>query len=228
MVVGNKEYSFFTDRSIWSLLIANIFTLILAITQGWNLLVLMWIYWGQSVIIGIFNFVKILNLKDYSTANFKINDKNVKPSEGTKIFVAVFFLFHYGFFHFGYMIFLVIAPLFSMFANFSPAFGGAGMNSVADSATLGLVQAGDVIFIFLSILLFLGHHWYSYYQNKKRDESKVKNNNIGKMMFFPYARIIPMHLTIIIGFVIDAVWGLILFLFLKIIADIIMHYIEHK
>jgi len=53
--------------------------------------------------------------------------------------------------------------------------------------------------------------------------------NIGTMMFFPYLRIIPMHLTIIFGsdYAKGSSGALILFLVLKTIADLIMHMIEH-
>ncbi len=53
--------------------------------------------------------------------------------------------------------------------------------------------------------------------------------NIGTIMFFPYARVIPMHLTIVIGghFTKGSQGALILFLALKTIADLIMHMIEH-
>ena len=61
-------------------------------------------------------------------------------------------------------------------------------------------------------------------------------------MSYPYARILPMHLTIIIGFIfiskeITLVWGsffvsekiiLLFFLALKMIADVKMHLNEHK
>lgn len=52
-------------------------------------------------------------------------------------------------------------------------------------------------------------------------------------MFFPYARIIPMHLTIIFGGMflylgIGSVFVLVLFLGLKAVADLIMHIIEHR
>ena len=46
---------------------------------------------------------------------------------------------------------------------------------------------------------------------------------------FPYARIIPMHLTILLGsyFVGGAEGTLIIFLALKTLADVLMHMIEH-
>ena len=47
-------------------------------------------------------------------------------------------------------------------------------------------------------------------------------------MFTPYLRIIPMHLTIILGATLGGGAGLIVFGILKTIADAIMHVIEHK
>ncbi len=102
--------SVFKDPSLVSLLLANIVTIILAVTQGWSLLPLLWIYWFQSMIIGFFNFFRILGLKDFSTKNFTINNRSVKPTEQTKLFTAIFFAFHYGLFHFGYFVFLSMAP----------------------------------------------------------------------------------------------------------------------
>jgi hypothetical protein len=55
---------------------------------------------------------------------------------------------------------------------------------------------------------------------------------VGKMMFFPYARIIPMHLTILFGGILSS-WGtfagkmtLAFFMLLKTFADVIMHIVE--
>jgi len=46
-------------------------------------------------------------------------------------------------------------------------------------------------------------------------------------MFFPYARIIPMHLTIIFGMLLGK-GAIVLFLTLKTLADMIMHVLEHN
>jgi len=43
-----------------SLIIANIITIVLAITENWDLATVMFIYWAQSVIIGIFTVVSLL------------------------------------------------------------------------------------------------------------------------------------------------------------------------
>jgi hypothetical protein len=45
-------------------------------------------------------------------------------------------------------------------------------------------------------------------------------------MFYPYARVIPMHLTLTLGFFISS--PLLFFLLLKTLADAIMHVVEHR
>jgi hypothetical protein len=48
-------------------------------------------------------------------------------------------------------------------------------------------------------------------------------------MFLPYGRVIPMHLTIILGtFFSGGTAGLLIFGGLKTAADIVMHKVEHR
>jgi hypothetical protein len=188
-----------TDRSAASLVLANLLTVVLALWQGWDLAPLMWVYWFQSVVIGIFNFVRILCLGRFSTKGVKINDRPVDPTRSTKFQTAFFFLFHYGFFHFVYMVFL-------------------GVERPLEGAETGLV--------FVCVAAFLLNHAYSFIHNRESDRRKVRN--IGTLMMFPYARIIPMHLTIIFGgMMAGGVATLLLFLGLKTAADVVMHAVEH-
>ena len=60
----------------------------------------------QSVIIGLFNFIDLLTIKNYDAANFKLNDAPV--TEKNKGCMAWFFLLHFGFFHLVYGIFLLV------------------------------------------------------------------------------------------------------------------------
>ncbi|HIF85343.1 MAG TPA: hypothetical protein EYQ30_00730 [Gammaproteobacteria bacterium] len=39
-----------------ALLLPKLITIVFAIVQGWNVVEVMWIYWWQSVIIGVFNY----------------------------------------------------------------------------------------------------------------------------------------------------------------------------
>lgn len=187
------------DSSTWILILSNILTIFIAIIQNGEIPKIMFLYWAQSVIIGFFTFFKIISLRELSTKNFKLNDRNVKPTNFTKYYAAFFFLIHYGGFHTGYLLILMLE--FQVKLN----------------SLYLLIPAG----------IFLVNHLFSFIYNYKADSKKVRN--IGSIMFFPYARIIPMHLTIIFGsLLIKDTFTLIFFLGLKTIADVIMHLIEHS
>ena len=91
------------------------------------------------------------------------------------------------------------------------------------SGQIGLSSLG----IMACIVAFVFNHRYSYQYNKERDSQRVPN--IGTLMFFPYARIVPMHLTIGMAASLGSgsVTALLVFLSLKTVADIIMHMVEH-
>jgi hypothetical protein len=191
-----------TDRSMVVLLLSNLVTIMLAVYQHWDVFVLMWVYWGQSVIIGCFNVRRIMDLKRFSTAGFMINDQPVKPTPATQRKTAVFFALHYGIFHLGYLVFLG-----------------------ADTKVAG---GFPVFYILLCIGVFYLNHWFSYRYNREQEQERVPN--IGNIMFFPYIRIIPMHLMIVAGVTVlgGSTGALIVFLLLKTAADAAMHVVEHS
>lgn len=189
------------DRSVVVLLLSNLLTIALAVYQHWDIFVVMWVYWGQSVIIGYFSFRRIMDLKSFSTAGFMINDQPVKPTPQTQRQTAVFFALHYGIFHLVYLGFL-----------------GADAN----------VAGGFPLFnVLVCIGVFYLNHWFSYRYNREQEQDRVPN--IGNIMFFPYIRIIPMHLMIIAGFTFlgSSTRTLIIFLLMKTAADVAMHVIGH-
>lgn len=189
------------DGSIWVLLAVNAVALVVAHMQGWALAKLMLLYWGQSVIIGISYVARILALEQFSTENFRMNGRDVEPTPGVKVQVAAFFAFHYGFFHAGYLLFLMVGPLK---ASQAP-------------------PSADAWF-WLCMAAFAVNHYWSYRYNREVDRQGTPN--IGTLMFTPYLRIVPMHLTICTGAFLGK--GLFLFGALKIAADSLMHFIEHR
>jgi hypothetical protein len=72
------------------------------------------------------------------------------------------------------------------------------------------------------------NHWFSYRYNRELEQERVPN--IGNIMFFPYIRIIPMHLMIVAGVTVvgGSTGALIVFLLLKTAADAAMHVVEHS
>lgn len=181
-----------SKNTTFTLLISNIFVIALALYQGWNIGEIMWVYWFQSVIIGLFHFLRIWKLENFSVKDVTINGAPATDAKGTKYFFAGFFALHYGLFHFVYMIFLI-----TVFSN-----GSSFKNILIGAAA------------------FFINHLVSFYNHIQAD--KLREPNIGLLMFYPYARIIPMHLTIIFGIMFRDL-ALILFLSLKTIADLITH-----
>jgi Family of unknown function (DUF6498) len=197
----------FLDPSTLALLVSNVVVIAFALDQQWSLIKLLWIYWAQSVIIGVFNVFKIRDLTHFSTNGFYVNNKPVAPTEETKRQTALFFAIHYGIFHLVYFFFLVV-------------FSFVGFWQVS-----AYITAASVLFILASIALFFANHLYSFLHNREQERKRIRN--IGGVMFSPYARIIPMQLTLILGvFLVDQM-ALLLFLALKTVADVVMHVAEH-
>lgn len=187
------------DGSVWMLLASNLVALIAALVQGWSASSLMIVYWLQSVVIGVSNVCRILALERFSTENFTMNDQPVDPTPATKRQVAAFFAFHYGFFHVGYLVFIL-------------AEGDRGLLSEP--------------WVWSCALVFAVNHAFSYRYN--RDLDRRGTPNIGTLMFMPYVRIVPMHLTIVFGGLLAHTGlGVLVFGTLKTVADVAMHAIEH-
>lgn len=190
------------NTSLHSLVIANAITIAMALAFSWPTATLMLPYWIQSVVIGFYSRKRILSLHQFSTEGLKINDQSVEPTESTKRSTANFFLFHYGFFHLIYLIF--------MWPSLNP------------------LRWFDWLGIAATAVSFVINHRTTFRQNEAADLRG--RPNIGTLMFLPYARIVPMHLTIILGGITEfrGVFPLLLFDTLKTLADVLMHKVEHR
>lgn len=190
-----NTFRFKWDFSVLFLIAANIITIILAITQNWSFLILFFIYWCQSVIIGLFNIIKILNLKDIKAEDIALNGGTL---EKARVNGAIFFLF----------LFLILYGVYLRFIlNHSPKFI-------------------SILFILLSIGLFFLNHLFSFIKNFKHDTEKKQGFN--GVLLLPFIRTLPMHLIILFGFILLDNKGIVIFLLLKTIVDIIMHNWEHR
>jgi hypothetical protein len=187
------------DRSAQSLIIANLVTIALALIQRWDIALVMRIYWAQSVIIGFFNFLRILLLKHYTTADSDPDPARTRSPLIAKLTIALFFAFHYGAFHFAYFVFL------------------KGME--VESPPSRILMA-------IPVAVFGINHMISFLTNVERDAGRRRN--LGKLFRYPYIRIVPMHVLIILGAAVDSRAGwLVIFLLLKTVADVVSHELDH-
>jgi hypothetical protein len=189
------------DISLLPLLLSNGLAIWWAARDHLNLQTVMMIYWAQSVAIGAVNVLRILALREYSTEDFRLGGP-LSPSAGTKLKIAGFFTLHYGFFHVVYLVFILVAMTRGRLdVNVPFVLYGAALFAGTDLAALVL-------------------HW----------NAETRGRNIGRVMFAPYARIVPMHLAIILGGFVNFHPGLTLWLFqgLKSIADVVTHLLQHR
>ena len=94
-----KRIFFYADPSFWSLIAANVIAVVWAVIDDWPLLVLIPVYWFQSLVIGFFWFLKICNLKDFQVHGRE--DLSMEEAFSIRSQTAAVFMFVY-------LVFLVI------------------------------------------------------------------------------------------------------------------------
>ncbi len=211
-----EKYKLNFDLSTWSLIIINLLTIVLAITEKWEIRYVFWIYFFQNLILGFFTFLKLIILKNYRKKDFNINGKIVEPTLKIKLILASFFIGTYLLFH---LVYYLIIYFFIKDLSFS-------------LTILGL--------IWIPTLLFLINHLFSFLYNYENDSKREKSFN--ETIFNTFKRAIGMHVIILFSAFISNLateWGfrkyfivysliyIIFFMIIKTIVDVKMHQKEH-
>lgn len=214
-LLDDIEWDDFYQKPVLTLIVTNLLVLLWALYQQWGVLSVMWIYWIQSVSIGFFWFLTILFHRNlYQGANFF--NRSSEP-ERLRLFsrmsIACFFLFNYGFFHFVYLSFFLSKHFFS--------------KNPAEISTKSLLLFGG---------LFVLSQLFSFVQ--EFGEITNKPASVKRFMTFPYVRIVPFHMTIIFGGFFGTALNefgfsggplvLLIFLLLKTSADAVMEIKQRK
>jgi hypothetical protein len=161
-----------------------------------------WLYWSQSIIYGFFTFLTISTLPepDVKVSERTIIERGDKP-EGKVSYPAaagLFFVFHYGFFHLVYFIFLLTITKLNLF---------------------------DWKFFKYYLAIFFIAQLANFIQHKLQKQKTPAD--FGRLLAIPYLRIIPMHLCILIPAFLN-VASLTVFLVLKVIADTAMYLVTNS
>ena len=211
------------DRALWGILLTNLATLGVALWQDWSVLQLMWPFWIQSLVIGWYARRRMLKLTAFSTEGMRINNRAVEATPETRQRVAGFFALHYGLFHLVYLFFLLALTLTSDAQGFIEVTNeSTGAKSMVH---IGHVHPFDFLIFAALTVGFVRSHGASHREHVEAD--LANSPKIGTLMMLPYARIIPMHLTIVLAIPLggNAMW---FFVLLKTAADLIMHRVEHR
>ena len=204
------------------LIAANLFTIVLALVQGWNFATVILVYWFQSVTIGFFTVMQILTFPADGAwgaspeTRMRMGSRSFPmagPITGIrKMGVAGFFTLHYGLFH----------PVYLGFIPMDAFVTGTGLQGIPD--------------ILIACVFFFANHLYSFLFYRSHDEGE--RMTLMEIFVRPYARIIPMHLTIIGGGFLLAFAGgagmdanrlvVLFFLCLKTLMDMEGHQRKHR
>lgn len=188
------------SASILALVVSNALTLVFALWLDWPLGMLLWPYWLQSLVIGWYAGRRMLALQSFSTEGFRMGNQRVSEDARGKRMTVAFFACHYGFFHFVYFFFLT------------------GMAALSDPTDLLTVLACGLAYALAQRQTF-----------RQQVAADARGRpNLGVLMFLPYLRIVPIHLTIILGAATGELISLFVFIPLKTVADIALDRLDRR
>jgi len=190
-----------------SLIAANLVPLAGALLLDWSVFLIIFLFWTENLIIGIFNIIKI------SLAQGR------ESTTAAKLFSVPFFLIHYGGFCAGHGIFVI--SVFGRWAN-------ADLKNFHNFIQDIFIEEKAV---YAAAALFLSHGLSLIYNYILKGEHKQAAVN--KVMMAPYSRIFILHLTIIFGALLVSLLkapqaGLALLVILKIAVDLSAHVKERS
>ena len=202
--------SILADYSLWIILFSNLIVIPLTL-QAKNMFVFMYAYAFQGIIIGIFNCIRILRM-DRTSSGESEEEKEEDFFVGKKIIVAAFFLAIYG-----------VAQM--MIITFTSLILSANIDLY--NKNWGIQELQSIAFLTFSFFI---SHLLSFIYNESRDS---KNQNIRKLLFFPFIRELPIFVTIIAMLALSLfpfveVGGMIFLILFKTLGDVGMHIIEHR
>jgi hypothetical protein len=192
--------------SVIFLLLANMVPLYGIFFLHWDIFPLLVLFWMENVIVGVFNVFKMLIASPSRAASW--------PAKAAAI---PFFCVHYGLFTFVHGIFV-----FALF-------GG-----VFEEDFTGIVSLTQVIWNYqmgwAALALFVSH-LVSFAVNYV-GKGEYKQTSLNELMGAPYARVVVLHITIVlggflIGFLGSPAVALLLLMVLKTFIDVIAHLRQH-
>ena len=227
--------------AVVALIVANAIPLFGAIFFGWNVWMILIVYWLENGVVGFFNVLKILRAEGPAdpTSDWRMNGKPMAAVGRAGI--AGFFVIHYGLFWFVHGIFVLTMPLFAGMGNgFSTVERfGPGDGEFVDGVFVPFPTAGTDMTsgfepgaILLAVAALAISHGVSFWFNYL-GRGEYRRTSPAAQMFVPYGRLIVLHITIIIGGMAIAFTGapaaaLAILVVLKTLMDMGFHLAEHR
>ncbi len=212
-VVGQLRRAFagWQRPSVITLIAANLFPLFGALFLGWGVFPIMFLFWLENVVIGAFNVLRMLVASPSAPSKWMF-----------KVIGVPFFVVHYGMFTLGHGVFVL------------ELFGGDLMgNSKGWPLTLERILGGlSAHHLWVALLALVASHGFSFAWNYIR-KGEYRHASPEALMVRPYGRVVLLHVTIIFGALLIALFGtpvvaLMLLVVLKVAIDVLAHLYEHR
>jgi hypothetical protein len=184
---------------------SNLVTLAIAWWQGWPLVMLLWPFFIQNLVIGWYACRRILALHDFRFSLIGNMDKG--DPEATKKHAVRSFAFMWGIAHTLYFAFLLGAT-------------SGRMRRVPGYDLTAL----DLAWLAGLALSFALSHRAAF--ARQLDADRRGRPSIGVLSVFPYLRCVPVHLMIASGLTLGHGYAILLFGLLKTAIDLAMHWVE--
>ncbi len=196
------KFYFLKDLSFWSLLLTNILIIFYAITDHWSFYNTFLTVWIQTVIIGIFNLIRLSQFKKHFPNEYQENIETVNQLKNTCIdFPVVYIILFYA------------LCIFSMFLNIN---------------IFSLIKWSAV---FYSACLFFTNHLFSFIYNKPSnlDNQYFIDKIHSSASRIVSMQVVLMMAFISLGQkFLNSIYIIMSFLIIKGTIDIVMHVIEHR
>lgn len=204
----------------------NLIPLVGAVFWGWNVYTLLILYWIENGIVGVFNVLKMA-LAQVPLDTRTGPQETVSPA--SRLTLIPFFIVHYGLFWVVHGVFVMSLPMFIDLGRAVPIFpSDSGFPGVADDVVVG--PRWDLV-VWGAIALVISHGASFVLNYIGRGEYRTAR--LGMLMFAPYARLVALHLTIILGGILSISMGspvgsVIVLVAIKTAIDLALHIREHR
>ena len=197
--------------SVLALIIANLVPVFGVVFLHWEVFPLLFLFWFENVIVGVFNVLKMLMASPGSVGSW-----------AGKLFIIPFFCFHYGMFTLVHGVFVI-----GLFGGGERSMDHGGFPSPLHFWEIA--RQYDLQWAILGLTLSRAISFATNYVAS----GEYQRASVEVLMVQPYGRIVVLHVAILLGgFLMMALHspaiGLILLVALKIILDLSGHMAERK
>jgi hypothetical protein len=211
------------------LVIANLIPLAGVLWLGWDLMLILALYWAENGVVGVINVVKIFMAQGTAASGMASRlTINGRPAANlSRVGTAGFFTVHYG-------VFWVVHGLFVF--TFIPAMAGAqfyGPDGVPFGEPLDApLSSPDLPILIAGVIGLAISHGVSFWTNY-RGRGEYRTLSPAQLMTQPYGRLAIMHTTIVLGAFVSVFLGtpigsLIVLVVLKTAMDLYFHLRQHR